>query len=78
MELSLFVKYQILLKETANKKKEIITLLQEKTGLLLEEKSLILFEKKIIVRLSSSQRAIFSIKKGKKILEEAGFFISFS
>ena len=78
MELSLFATSQLLIKETQNKKKEIILSLQEKTGFLLEEKCFILHEKKIIIRLSSSQRTIFTLKKGKEALEDIGYFISFS
>ena len=78
MELSLFAKYQLLIKETQNKKKEIILSLQEKTGFLLEEKCFIVHEKKIIIRLSSSQRTIFTLKKGKEALEDVGYFVSFS
>lgn len=78
MELSLFAKYQLLIKETQNKKKEIILSLQEKTGFLLEEKCFIVHEKRIIIRLSSSQRTIFTLKKGKEALEDVGYFVSFS
>lgn len=77
MEISLFAKYKLLLKETEGKEKELRAHVTEKTGLVLDEKEVLVRDTKVILRLSSAKRGVFLLKKGKEIIEEKGYIVSF-
>ena len=77
MDESFFVKYAIQIKKQKNSKEEVISYIQEKTGILLEEEMVTISKKNITFQFSSVIKQKLFQKNIIQILQEKGYTSKF-
>jgi hypothetical protein len=73
MDEGLFKKYSVRIQEQQDSKKQILTYIKEKTGVVLEAEEVALSKKEVIICTTSVKKSRLSQKNIKVLLEENGY-----